>query len=747
MISLNQPLRVKTRVKLMDRMFRPNSFTEGSRGFSKARVGGARPADTFLRLILAVTVMVFAAGNAWAGRKRPRLDTTLGFNVLLSDQGTLLRGVSLSWDGGDPYGTLAKVVPSEATLASLKTQYGLNTVHLYLEGDSSGNTNAPGVNAADCDLLVQRTEAVGLYLIITIGCNGENGTIHSLPWSLDFWKFYAPRYKDHPHVLYEAHNEPVRYTLSSWINSDWDRQLTLYRAIRAAAPDTFILLGTFMGFAGDPRYGADYLKARGVSWSNAGFAHHGYATLAGIKQAISLMETSTAYPALLCTEFWPGDTVGQGYNSMYESHFNGWMQFQWLGARSSDLLDFKSKITGAGTVWTPDDPICNWPALGAVNLPPDGVRLGVFSRGAGRFLNVSPANGGDAKADGIGFTGSGDDTFFIERVGDRQVRLKTSTGQYLRTVGPTDSLTASALASSPGDRFEWLSLPNGDFALRAIGGGGHLVAVNPATGLLYPSADNMYRAVADFRTTAVVGGPLSPLVGIPYRTNPVALPGIVQAADFDRGGESLAYHDTTPGNMGGQYRTAEDVDLERCSEGGFDVGFLDPGEWIEYTVDVTQGPGDYLLTTRLATPNTGGTFHVEFDGINVTGQLVAPRTGDWQAWTNLTTTVKLQPGIQIMRFWRDTGANFNVKRFTFTATGTGGEVRIVSASDDFGVKEGRFGFAITGSIGQRFTVEGNNRLTSTGWSTLATNTLTGVPFYFSDSAWTNFQTRYYRLRW
>ncbi len=683
----------------------------------------------------------------WAGRERPHLDTTLGFNVLLTDQGTLLRGVSLSWDGGDPYGSLARVVPSEAALASLATLYGLNTVHLYLEGDSSGNTNAPGVNAADCDLLVQRTEAAGLYLIITIGCNGENGTIHSLPWSLEFWKFYAPRYKDRPHVLYEAHNEPVRFSLNSWRDSDWDKQVTLYQAIRASAPDTFILLGSFMGFAGDPRYGANYLKARGVSWANAGFAHHGYESLAGIEQAISRMKASPAYPALLCTEFWPGDTAGQGYNSMYESHFNGWMQFQWLGAKSADLLDFKAKITAAGTVWTPDEAACNWPARGTVNLPPDGSRLGVFSRGAGKFLSASLANGGDVKADRAGFTATQDDAFFVERVGDRRIRLKRADGQYVRTVGPADSLTSVAAAASPKDQFEWLSLADGDFALRAWGGGGHLVAVNASTGYLYPNADSVHRATANFRTTDTVGGGLPPLAGIPYRSTPLLLPGVLQAEDFDRGGESVAYHDHTAGNTGGRYRTGEGVDLETCSEGGFNVAFLEPGEWIDYTVEVTQGPGDYLLVTRLATPNAGGTFHVEFNGMDVTGRLTAPKTGGWQTWANLTTAVKLQPGIQIMRFWRDTGADFNVNRFTFRATGTGGEVRLVGTGENFGVKEGRFGFAISGSSGQRFTVEGATNLTSTEWSPLATNTLTGVPFYFSDSTWTNHPTRFYRVRW
>lgn len=30
-------------------------------------------------------------------------------------------------------------------------------------------------------------------------------------WAFDFWKFYAPRYKDGPHVIYEIHNEPVQW--------------------------------------------------------------------------------------------------------------------------------------------------------------------------------------------------------------------------------------------------------------------------------------------------------------------------------------------------------------------------------------------------------------------------------------------------------------------------------------------------------------------------------------------------------
>ena len=48
-----------------------------------------------------------------------------------------------------------------------------------------------------------------MYLIITMGNNGENGAIHSMEKTLAFWNLYGAKYKDETHVIYEAHNEPV----------------------------------------------------------------------------------------------------------------------------------------------------------------------------------------------------------------------------------------------------------------------------------------------------------------------------------------------------------------------------------------------------------------------------------------------------------------------------------------------------------------------------------------------------------
>src|SRR6188768_2631621 len=66
-----------------------------------------------------------------------------------------------------------------------------------------------------------------------------------------------------------------------------------------------------------------------------------------------------------------------------------------------------------------------------------------------------------------------------------------------------------------------------------------------------------------------------------------SVPGTIQAEDFDDGANGVAYRDTSAGNSGGQYR-ATDVDIELSSDsgGGYDVGWVSAGEWLNYTVDV-----------------------------------------------------------------------------------------------------------------------------------------------------------------
>ena len=157
----------------------------------------------------------------------------------------------------------------------------------------------------------------------------------------------------------------------------------------------------------------------------------------------------------------------------------------------------------------------------------------------------------------------------------------------------------------------------------------------------------------------------SDCAGDPYLGYPAELPGIVEFENFDNGGEGVAYHDCDSGNSGGEYRTDEDVDIEETT-GGYNVGWMCSGEWMNYAVDVTQG-GTYLIEARVASLETGGTFALEIDGTDVTGDITVPVTGGWQTWDTVTATASISAGLQELRFVnRSTSDSYNLDRLTFT---------------------------------------------------------------------------------
>ncbi len=76
------------------------------------------------------------------------------------------------------------------------------------------------------------------------------------------------------------------------------------------------------------------------------------------------------------------------------------------------------------------------------------------------------------------------------------------------------------------------------------------------------------------------------------------------------------------------------------------------------TVNVTTAQ-KYTIETRVATNLVGKKFHIQMDGVNVSGAITAPNTGNWQTWQTVTTAnVSLTAGQKIMRLVFDAG-DFN----------------------------------------------------------------------------------------
>jgi len=156
----------------------------------------------------------------------------------------------------------------------------------------------------------------------------------------------------------------------------------------------------------------------------------------------------------------------------------------------------------------------------------------------------------------------------------------------------------------------------------------------------------------------------------PFYGVPQTIPGIIQAEDFDGGGEGVAYHDTDTSNNGNQYR-ATSVDIENTGDagGGYNVGWTAGGEWLKYTVNATVD-GIYSISTRAASPNNGTLIHVEIDGQNVTGSMSVTNTGNWQIYQTLTkTNISISAGQHQVQLSEDTGGG-NYNYLTFTATST-----------------------------------------------------------------------------
>jgi chitinase len=126
----------------------------------------------------------------------------------------------------------------------------------------------------------------------------------------------------------------------------------------------------------------------------------------------------------------------------------------------------------------------------------------------------------------------------------------------------------------------------------------------------------------------------------------------------------VAYHDSSAGNTAAKYRN-DDVDIEETPGGGHDVGYVEAGEWLEYSVSVSNA-GPYRVELRTAAPQEGVTLHLELDGQDVSGPIVLPATADWNVFTTFSVEgVKLGSGGHVLRVSFDKlGCNIDWLRFT-----------------------------------------------------------------------------------
>jgi Alpha-L-fucosidase len=144
---------------------------------------------------------------------------------------------------------------------------------------------------------------------------------------------------------------------------------------------------------------------------------------------------------------------------------------------------------------------------------------------------------------------------------------------------------------------------------------------------------------------------------------PNTIPGTIEVEDFDTGCPEEAYHDKDENNAGGQYRPNDGVDIEKCSSGGYSIGWTSVGEWTAYTVTVSKS-ATYQVNFYTASPSEQGKIHLECDGIDKTGIIPIPKTGGYQNWGVVKKAVQLDAGKHLLKLFVD-GDGFNIDKMVF----------------------------------------------------------------------------------
>ena len=175
-------------------------------------------------------------------------------------------------------------------------------------------------------------------------------------------------------------------------------------------------------------------------------------------------------------------------------------------------------------------------------------------------------------------------------------------------------------------------------------------------------------------------------------------------AFYDLGGEGVAYHDSDSKNNGSgnlnpldgtylnEFRKAEGVDtsytkfrddidnspfnLVQPDANQLYVGWTEPGEWFNVTVDV-KAAGEYSVNL-MYTSNRGGTISLDLNGAPLTQpiSLVSTATDkdpvawrQWHHWNRMTAiaTVTLPKGLNVLTVKVLTQGNMNFDYLEFVA--------------------------------------------------------------------------------
>jgi hypothetical protein len=286
------------------------------------------------------------------------------------------------------------------------------------------------------------------------------------------------------------------------------------------------------------------------------------------------------------------------------------------------------------------------------------------------FPNVAAGNNDNTVAEGQKITMSGSGTLGFLVSGSYGPASGTGTITY------TDGSTQSYTLNAP-DWFSTTPPSGGAVAVSSAYQNRQGNTTYAGTGDIFSETVTLTAGKTIASVTLPPGGALTagtPAVHVfaisaegPYGGTAAAVPGTVQAANYDTGGQGTGYNVATVNGSANSYRP-DGVDLEACGDTGCgdDIGWTGTGQWFRYTVKVATAR-TYTVSLRLSSPSgvTDALHIASSSGANLSGSVSAPDTGGWQTYATVTVSVALPAGQQTLTIYQDNGG-WNIHDLTLS---------------------------------------------------------------------------------
>jgi hypothetical protein len=543
-------------------------------------------------------------------------------------------------------------MPTREQVSILK-DFGLNTVHLYGESFWDENGGQPGYLLDKVDSLVSWTAQDSLYVVLTfagLDINNES----NISFVKNCWEIYSERYKDESHMIFEIFNEPGSVPYSSNLI---DLEKELYTIIHSRAPETHILLMSPYCIFYDEILSDIASLGDSINWNNASFAGHVY-SISAQDHILPIRNIQEAGYAVTITEFHSIENkyANRACLQVFEDEAVSYLNFIPIDQLVTEPSLYQSRIESSEIRWIPD--FGTWPQnIPGINYisPYQYYRAGDYDDGSGWWTGIEEYYlYGISENDYVGYNNLDFDhspesfeAICSSEQGSGQIEIHLDSIEGL-IVG-----VCEISATSSFDNYASFSCEISDSF-----SGVHNIY------LVFKGDAPDWRGIFNIKSWFFVK-PSDITPQTPFPGSAHIIPGKIEAEDYDLGGQTISFLDSDTTNHGSIYRDdAVDIQSSADNDEGYNVGWIESGEWLEYTFN-TDTSCVMDIQFRIACTDPGEKIRITLNNQNI-GSVTLPDTYGWQNWeTILHKDIAIPKGEnQLIRLeFLESGFNINWMNF------------------------------------------------------------------------------------